>query len=366
MSEFISIYSKRAGKIYRITHIKSYRVEQSVEVPADSFEFILGNADYSASAVISAGDILQFFVDNKLVIEGYIDDVELEYSNDSNDMRITGRDNMAILLDNDALPKTYNKLGLGDYLGKILPSYDVQYSASNNKKFDKIVISPGETEYSVIERLCNERNLMPIYDCVTDKLLCSHIISSTSSSYTFSNNMSGAIRIINAKIEVSNDIRDEVIVYGADWEKTKKIKGLYKTKKGKPSKRLKTVVTDSGTYTGEFVDDDLRTQKRKVVNDSDIENTKDAQDRAKLEFFNVNKNALTVDITTHTKKPIYINKCARVFIKKAGFDALLYTEKVVYSKSINEGSLTAVTLKLMPGIKVSYNGNEIPVLPILG
>lgn len=335
-NEYIVISSAKAGKDYRINYLKSYRVEQSIDIPADAFEFIIGNTDYLLSGVASAGDKLKFYVDNNLVLDGFIDDIEAEYSNTSNDIRITGRDKMAILLDNDANPATYYKLSLRDYMAKILPKYDIDFYCSNNEKFNKIVVSPGENEFSIIERLAIEKGLISIFD-VDDKLKCTDLISSISPSYIFSNTNRNAIKIIDANILISNDIRNEVKVYG-ETDKKK-------------------------TVTGSYIDKSLKTKKRRILNESDIETTSNAIKRAKEEFYSINKNALIVTITTNTKKPIFINRCAKVDIERMGFSAFLLVDKVIYSKSNESGSTTNITLKLMPGVKVTYKGNDIPLLP---
>lgn len=338
--ERIEITSLKTKKTYIVENIKAYRVETSIDVPADSFDFVIGNHDYQASEIFSAGDSLKFYINNKLVLEGIIDDIDLEYDIKSNDITIVGRDKMSVLLDNDANPATFYKLGLSDYLGKIAPKYKVAYNSSNNTKFDKIVVSPGENEYSVIERLARERNLVPMFDSLQNKLLLTKLISSTANTYLFSNTDSNGIRIKNCKITISNDIRNEVIVYGDNYEKNKNIKGVYR-------------------------DSSLKTTKRRIINESDIENSSDANKRAKEEFYNLNKDALNVNIITRTKEPIYINKCAKVNIVKMGFSAYLLVDKVSYTKSIDSSATTSISLKLMPGIKVSYKNNEIPLLPKL-
>jgi prophage tail gpP-like protein len=340
MSETMTIISNKTKVAYKINHIKSYKIETSIDIPADSFEIIIGNFNYEVSDCISAGDKIKFYIDGDLALEGYIDDIDLEYSMESNDIRITGRDEISTLLDNDAKSKTYNKIGLKDYLKKILPSYNIEYSCSSNSKFNKVTVSPGETEYNVIERLAKDRNLTPVYNIFESKLELVKPVSTKNCTYYFNNKSNYGIKMSDCQITISNDIKNEVIVYGGDYEKNKNIKGTY-------------------------IDSNLKTKKRRILNESDIEKSSDAKKRAKEEFYNINKNALTVQITTYTKKPIYINKSARVKIPKMEFDAYLLIDSVSYTKNNESGSITNITLKLMPGIKVSFKNNDIPLLPEL-
>ena len=324
--------------------LKSYRVEHAVEIAADAFEFVTSNYNYEVSNVISAGDFVRFFVGEELAMEGIIDDIDIEYTNDSNDIRLTGRDVMSRLLDNDANPNTYNKLGLSDYLAIVMKPYGIKYHSLDNTKFDKITVSPGENDYSVIERLCKERNLVPLYDVNSQTLWCTKPRAETTGIvYTFSNDYDvfpTAFKIKDCQISISNDIRHEVIVYGGDYEENKNIKGSYK-------------------------DPRLSVTKRRILNESSIETNSAAENRAKEEFYSLNKNALTIEISTITLKPVFVNMCARVYIKKIGFDGYLLIDSVRYTKSITAGSITNITLKLMPGQTVNFKNNVIPTLPVL-
>jgi prophage tail gpP-like protein len=359
MTEKIVIHSQKTNKYYTIYNIKSYRIEQAMEIASDAFEFIIGNQNYEASDVISSGDKVQFYLEGELAIEGYIDDVDIEYNNNSNDLRITGRDEIATILDNDSIPVTYNKIGLKDYLGKKMPSYGIKYYCSDNTKFDKITVSPGDSEFSVIEQLANERNLIIMYNISEQKLYVTKPISSTTPTYTFSNTLKNKIKILDCQISISNDIRNEITVYGGTYSEkhhtTIKVKGQTKKKTVSVSKNIKATYKDSS----------LKTKKRKIITESDIKKTNIAYNRAKQEFYNLNKNALTVQIKTRTKSPIYINKCARIVIPKIEFDAYLLVDSVTYTKDISEGNITNITLKLMPDVKVTFKNNDIPKLPKL-
>lgn len=443
MSEYLRVTNNKSKNIYKINNIKDYVVEQDIEVPADHFQFVVGNKGYKISNAIGAGDKLEFYIDGKKTLTGYIDDVNVGYNIGDNDVVITGRDLMSVLLDNDATPKTYKNLGLKGYMDKVLPKYGItSYSSSNNKKFDKIVIEPGENEYSVIERLSKERGIKPLYlpdgsfRCTylnmnrvvktksstppklktgnrakvtksnapafrdsygktarpwaeqaraagisygqllyivnmrgnyvalgkvrsvssaiawvrksdvtpegAEKNTSSVGPASSDSNYLFSNdaNEKKAIRIKELDVNISADIVNEVVVYGGEYENNKSITGSYK-------------------------DNKLQISKKRIINASDIENNNDAKKRAKEEFYEINKDALVITIATTTKQPILINNSARVKIKDMGLNALMLVYSVKYEKSVDKGSITIITLKMMQGISVNFKNNTIPTLPIL-
>lgn len=341
MAEYILVHNLKSGYVYKITDLKQYNVEQDIDIPGDHFDFIIGNKNYTVSKLIGTGDKLEFFINGKKTLVGYIDDVYINYGLSENNVRIVGRDLMAILLDNDAEPKTYNNLGLKDYMDKVLPKYGIKnYSSSSNKKFSKIVIEPGESEYSVIERLSKERGLKPIY--MPDGVLrCTYLNINKSHNYLFSNTSKSGIKIKNMDITISSDIVNEVKVYGGDFEKNKNITGSYK-------------------------DTRLKINKRRILNESDIENNNDAKTRAKEEFYNINKDAFIITITTTTKQPIKINNTARVTVNKIGLNCLMLVNKVVYEKSLSSGTITTITLKMIQGVRVNFRNNDIPLLPVLG
>lgn len=336
MAEYLDVYNLKSGNVYRIKEFKSYDIEQDIEIPGDYFEFVIGNENYEVSNLITAGDKIEFFIDGKKTLTGYIDDIDIAYSVTENDIRIVGRDLMAILLDNDAEPKTYNNMGLKDYMDKVLPKYGIKdYSSSSNKKFKKITISPGETEYAVIERLSKERSLQPLYNA-DGKFTCTKLNSNKEHNYLFSNDDKDGIRIKNMAVTISSDIVNEVKVYGGDYEKNKNITGIYK-------------------------DNNLKISKRRIYNESDIESNNAANDRAKEEFYNINKNAFVVNIVTTTKQPININNIARIKVKKMGLNCLLLVTKVRYHKSIQSGTITNITCKLIQGVRVTYKNHNIPL-----
>lgn len=336
MSVKVQITSVKTNYVYEVRNIKSYKIEQSIDIAADAFEIVFSNKDSQITNIIGAGDSVEIFVNNKSTMKGIIDDLDAKYNIESNDARITGRDPMSILLDNDATPKTYYNLGIKSYMDKILPKYNIKnYSSSSNKSFDKIVVSPGESEYTVLERLSKERGLTLYYDS-DGYLRCNNLRSDSSENYTFSNNIDKAIKILDATVSVSNDIRNEVVVYGGDSEESK-LKGSYK-------------------------DSTLKTKKRRVINESDVEKESDAIKRAKEEFYDINKKAFTISITTTTKQPIFINYVARIKINRLNLDVKMLIDSVSYTKSTS-GTITEIGFVLIQGVKTTWKNNDIPVLP---
>lgn len=339
---YMKIKSKKTGKTFIHRKIISYKVEQSIEIPADAFEVLVENKENDIMNNISSGDTVSLYLNNKIILIGIIDNLNLSLNARIDSVTITGRDFMSSLLDNSATIKTYYKLTLKDYLTTALGRYNIPLGyIYPTSKFDKIVVDPGENEYQVIERLCDQKNLVPYYDS-NGKFQCSKIVSSKATKYHISNDYSTTIRYKDIDIDISNDIVNEVIIFSSGGEKKKNIKGSHK-------------------------DSSLRTRKRRIINEDDVKNSTDANNKAKQEFFNINKEAFSISVTIPNINGIVIpiNSVVRVTIKKISLDCYLYVDMIDYYHSMEVGNTIFLKLKLMPGIDVNYKNNDIPLLPKL-
>ena len=116
--EYAIIINKKTNKKYKINLFKQYIIDQSVDIPADYFSFIVGNYNSEISNAISAGDEVNFYINNELVLNGLIDELDVILNTDTNDVEIIGRDKTSILLDNDAIPATLYNMDILTYLKK--------------------------------------------------------------------------------------------------------------------------------------------------------------------------------------------------------------------------------------------------------
>lgn len=341
MAEYLEVKNLKTNRIYRITSFKRYQVEQSLTIPADYFSFTMGNYESEISNAISAGDEISFFIDDKLILLGNIDDIEVVYENANNDININGRDKTSLLLDNDAVPATFYKLNLKQYLDKKLPNYNIKkYTVSDNYVFDKIVISPGESEWGVIEKLINERGLYSRFEI--DTLKIEKLRSDTRVNYVFSNDLGWGIKIKKMSINLSSDVKNEVQVYSSQYAREEK---------------------KASNIKGSARDNNLKIRKRMIIDDSDLENKSQADKKAREELNRVNRNAFVIEIETKTNQRILVGHIARIKVDKLNLDCLMLIDKVRYTKDEQNGSITTVTFKLIEGYKVNWNNHNIPVLP---
>jgi prophage tail gpP-like protein len=341
--EYFLIKNIKSGKTFKINGFNSYSIDQTVDIPADFFNFNLSNKDAKISSKISAGDEVFFYVDDVLVLNGIIDDMDIIGDIASNSVDISGRDKSLMLLDNDASPTTYYNLNIEDYLKKITTQYGIdKFDIEDKDVFDKIVISAGQSEWGILDDLCKRKGLYPRYD--VDTLRCTSLRADTDVDYYFDNHLDGSIKYKNYRIRISSDVKNEITVYSGSYKRGSDF-------------------SSSDTIKGTAKDDGLNIKKRRVMNEQDLENTIEATAVAKQELKLANRKAFTIEMETHTSKPIFINKVAKVTIKDIGLECYMLVAKVQYINNLSVGSITKIELRLMDGISINWDNHSIPTIP---
>lgn len=336
------IKSAKTGKEYVLENFISYMLDQSVDIAADGFTFTIGDPKHEVSSKISAGDEFNFYVNEKLVLNGLIDTIDIVGSNSGSIIEISGRDKSSLLLDNDAMPTTLYRLNIKQYLEQRLKKYGfTKFEVSDSSIIDKIVIDPSQTEWGVIENICKKKGIYPRYDL--DVLKCTSLRSDEKVDYNFSNDFDNTIKIKNYRISVSADVKNEILVYSTDYGRNH--------------------VVTSRDIKGSYKDSTFKINKRMVINDNELENTTEANKLAKEEFKSINKNAFSINIEVHTQVPLYINKVSRIQIKDIDLDCLMLINKVQYVKDRSGGSTTKIEFKLIQNVKVKWGNHNIPLIP---
>jgi prophage tail gpP-like protein len=344
MSEYIMVNNAKSGKNYKIEHFNSYMVDQSLDVPADGFNFAINDPQYSVSSKISAGDELDFYVNEKKVLNGLVDTMDINSDpKNGTKISISGRDKISLLLDNDAFPKTLYRLNLKQYLDQTIKSYGFsKITVSDSTPFDKIQINVGESEFTVIQGLCQLKGIYPRYD--VDSFICTMLRADTNRDYLFSNDFTkDSIKIKSYQISISGDVKNEVLIYSATYGRSHTVK----------SRNVKASASDPS----------LHIHKRIVLNEGNAENAQQAEDVAKKTLKDHNRGAFTITIDTHTDVPIFVNKIAHVVIKSIGLDCYMIVNKTTYTKDKQSGSVTKVELKLIEGVTTTWGNHNIPQVP---
>lgn len=341
--DYAIIKNTKSGIKYKVTSFKSYLVDQSIDIPADYFNFTWGDARGEISNIISAGDEVWFYINDSLILNGLIDDFELNLDSQTDDINVTGRDKSLMLLDNDAMPKTFYNVTIEEYLQQVAPQYGItNFDIEDKGKFDKVIIRAGSSEWLTLDRLCKRKGLYPRYDL--ELLRCTSLRADSNVDYHFSNDSTDTIKIKSIKIKVSSDIKNEILVYSNGYKRGSDF-------------------TTSEAIKGSALDPTLKVLKRRVMHEMDLENIGDANSTAKQELKLANRKALTIEIVTHTIQAFYINKIAKVSIKSKNLDVLMLINKVTYSKDTNAGTTVKLELQLIEEATTVWNNHNIPTLP---
>lgn len=115
---------------------------------------------------IHMGDSCSVSVDGSVVITGYIDDVSLDFDSAGFSMSCSGRDAAGDLVDCSAVPKIWESRTVPQIAAEIIKPFGmhVKTSVNTGKPLWFFGVSPGETAFDAIERLCRFRGVLPVSD----------------------------------------------------------------------------------------------------------------------------------------------------------------------------------------------------------
>lgn len=170
----------------RISGWESIRVTRGIERMPSDFEVSMterypGELDF----VVQPGDACQVKLGADLVMTGYVDRYTPAIDGDSHSIGIQGRGKCADLVDCAAAWKGYqvSATNAQDIANKLGQTYGI--SARNlsdaGPRIPQFNISPGDTAYSVIEKVCRFAALL-VYDDTDGNLILSRIGSAKAAS----------------------------------------------------------------------------------------------------------------------------------------------------------------------------------------
>ncbi len=130
---------------------KSFEIRSSMDTPADSFTGI-----FPFSSSLSLGDTIEVTSPEKeRLFFGTVEDLTTIISSDGVFTEIFARSPAAALVDNEALPKTYNCPSFEDiYKNHALPYSIKSFSGENLRWQGTFSILKGDSHWDVIKRFC--------------------------------------------------------------------------------------------------------------------------------------------------------------------------------------------------------------------
>ena len=146
----------------------SAQVTRSMEQLAGSFALTLaGRGADNLPVVIGPGGDCQVSLDGEVVITGYIDRVRINYSKDSHELEVSGRDKSGDLVDCSAIhdPGEWMDIGLQEIAEQLCEPFGIAVMATDvGETFRKFRIETGETVFEAIDRACRMRGVIATAD----------------------------------------------------------------------------------------------------------------------------------------------------------------------------------------------------------
>ena len=325
---YVEVQSKVYKKAYEINRMSEYNVETSLDIPADYFNIIIenpvDNKGFGLNAdVFNPNDTFKISENYGIILNGVADDTDEYWDEGGSKIELSGRDISMLLLENDAEPRTYNKLKLSAFINKIAGPYG--FKAKVNSKYDKvinkIVVEVGDSEWDCIFRETKKLDMWlwcePDGTLVADKLNYSG-----APSYKFSNDLSiDAIRIKKfSKKKRGADIKNEVWVRG----------------QGKKA------------FTAKYKDNDLTNKgykRRMIIEDGEAKNIKDGQDKGKKLVQERKRGSFEIELTINGKHEVKTNKTAYVKDKVTKTEGTFFIVGVRDKKNDNIGHEKIIRLR---------------------
>jgi prophage tail gpP-like protein len=144
---------------------KSVSISRSIEAISGSFKLAVTNrTSNSLSALnIKTNDACELYIDNDIVITGYVDNVEISASATDHVINISGRDKTKDIVDCSVIncPSEFKNDTLMNIVSKIAAPYNVSVKSNVGKSVvEKFAIQPGERCFEAIDRLCGSHAVL--------------------------------------------------------------------------------------------------------------------------------------------------------------------------------------------------------------
>ena len=329
MFMYVVIGSKVHKKTYEINRMSEYDIETSLDVPADHFNIVIENPVDENIAGINSGifnpaDTFKISEYYGIILNGVADDVDEYWDENGSKIEIDGRDKSMLLLENDAEPRTYNKLKLSAFINKIVGPYG--FKAKVNSKYDKVinkvVVEVGDSEWDCIFR--ETKKLGMWLWCEPDGTLVADVLNySGAPSYKFSNDLAikDAIRMKKfSKKKRGADIKNDIWIRG----------------QGKK------------TFTAKYKDNDLTNKgyrRRMIIEDGEAKNIKNGQNKGKKLVQERKRGSFEIEFTIHGKHQVETNKTAYVKDKVTKTEGTFFIVGVRDKKNDNIGHEKIIRLR---------------------
>lgn len=333
----VHIYSRRDGCPYEVLCFHEYSVDADMETDTDQFHLVIDNPRGIYSGIFNKLDSISLYIMDEEIMHGRIDEVTYNGDESGNMIQIVGRDDLSIIVDNDAMPCTLNNVNPFEYLKSKCTEYALSMDGSNQPRVklfgdpipsvEKVVIGTGESEISVINNMVADGHKRIWQDGAW--IFIGDWYTYRTPEFTFvrgDTNVDG-MPILTIKLRDSCiGVKSEVYIYGSMDDGNQKVLGTARNPNGAFYDGLPRRMVMS-SYT----------------NDKNTKYSGSAERKARDAF----KQGIELIITVSPQrmdKLVWINKTAHVVDSITGINATFFIKAVNYTKSISDGSVCTVTM----------------------
>ncbi len=139
------------GQQFDIGDPVSLEINMAYNTPADSVY-----ACFCFTNEISEIKNILIFDNENIIFDGIVDEQIFEVSSTGAFLKIYARSTAALLIDNEALPQTYNNVSLKTIFQRHIEPYGfTNYIGDDTKFCDTFVVYKGMSEWEVLEKFCD-------------------------------------------------------------------------------------------------------------------------------------------------------------------------------------------------------------------
>ena len=323
------VNSSRLGGWYEVHRFVDYNIDLDLETDADAFSFTLLNPNGVYTGLFSKFDDITIEIDKKPVMKGRVDCVEYSWDTDGCKIRVDGRDLMAALVDNDAIPGTHNNIKPSTYIAGKCGEYGIKSSVDSSiGNVEKLIIGCGESEISIINNIVMNSRKRVWFDY--DTLHAGDWNDKAQPTYLFTRGVKdkAGIPIKSFTLrEDGTDTKSEIKIYGSNNNGAEKVVGTAKNDYmiGRGIKKRMTKRSSNNDSVSKYSSNALRDIRDSFRDNVEIE----------------------LEVKTGHGDLILPNKTAHIIDTVTKLNAIFFITSVTYSKSINAGSITRV--HMIPG-----------------
>ena len=323
------INSSRLGKWYEVHRFTDYSIDLELETDADAFSFTLLNPNGVYTGLFSKFDEVTIEINKTPIMKGRIDCVEYSWDDNGCKIRINGRDLVGALIDSDAIPGTHKNVKPSTYISNKCAEYGIKANVSSDiSTVEQLIIGCGESEISVINNIVMDSRKRVWLDL--DTLCAGDWNDKAQPTYLFTRGIKDRPGIpIKSFVlrEDGTDTKSEVKIYGSNNDGAEKVVGTaqndYLVNRGIKKRMVKR--SSNNDSVSKYSANALRDIRDSFRDNIEIE----------------------LEVKTGVGGLILPNRTAQIIDTVTKINAIFFIIGVSYSKDMNGGSITKVTM--IPG-----------------